>query len=49
MLGLDMEALIEYYDWQGVMKQEQDQHIPIAIKSTLDFMWSRLWAAKTSG
>ena len=49
MLGLDMEALIEYYDWQGAVGQQQDQRIPIAIKSTLDFMWSTLWAAKSSG
>ena len=49
MLGLDMEALIEYYDWQAVLGQQQDQRIPIAVKSTLDFMWSKLWAAKSSG
>ena len=49
MLGLDMEALIEYYDWQGQVGESQDQRIPIAVQSTLDFMWSKLWAAKTSG
>ncbi len=49
MLGLDMEALIEYYDWQGQAGEPQDQRIPIAVQSTLDFMWSKLWAAKTSG
>jgi hypothetical protein len=49
MLGLEMEALIEYYDWQVVMKQEPDERIPIAVKATLDFMWAKLWAAKSSG
>ena len=49
MLGLDMEALIEYYDWQGAMKQEPDKRIPVAIKATLDFMWDKLWAKKSSG
>ncbi len=49
MLGLDMEALIEYYDWQGAKGEPQDQRIPIAVRSTLDFMWAKLWAAKSSG
>ena len=48
MLGLDMEALIEYYDWQRAAGQQQDQRIPIVVKSTLDFMWTKLWAAKSS-
>ena len=48
-LGLSMEALIEYYEWQKVAAQQQDQRIPIAIKSVLDYMWSRMWAANSSG
>ena len=49
ILGVDMEALIEYYEWQGAMGQQQDQRIPIVVKATLDFMWSKLWAAKSAG
>ena len=49
MLGLDMEALIEYYDWQAAVGQPQDQRIPLAIKSTSISCGPRLWAAKSSG
>jgi hypothetical protein len=49
MLGVSLEALIEYYEWQGIVGQPQDQRIPVAIKATLDFMWTNLWAFNSSG
>lgn len=49
MLGITMESLIEYYEWQGVAGVSRDARIPVAVKTTLDWMWSNLWAANSSG
>ncbi len=49
MQGTDLEALIEYYEWQAVTGVEQDQRIPLAVKAELDFMWTNMWAVPSSG
>lgn len=47
--GVDLEALIEYYEWQGVAGVTQDARIPNVIKTELDWMWANLWSASKSG
>ncbi len=49
MQGVDLEALIEVYEWQAVAHVTQDQRIPIAVKTMLDFMWANMWAVPSSG
>ena len=47
MTGLGLEALIEYYEYQKELGLLPDARIPLVTKSTLDFLWSRLWNPNT--
>jgi hypothetical protein len=49
MQGVDLRALIEYYEWQRVVGVPQDPRIPVAVKAELDFMWAHMWALSSSG
>jgi Purple acid Phosphatase, N-terminal domain len=48
MIGLNMEALIEYYEYQKELGHTPDPRIPLVIKSALDFLWSKLWNPKSA-
>lgn len=48
MQGVDLESLIEVYEWQKI-SGVPDARIPLAVKGELDFMWAHMWAYASSG